>query len=199
VKEDDDMGLHSRIHHGTAKLSAALLRDIYWVLDMDTAEPRGVVKPMADEIHAEWAAGRDPDRDPELIVRLGDVSVHDWLRLMEVDAVQRLRGWHRLRYGTVTVDARDLCEVRNIINALTLSWSTCEAFIDDLDGDERESAEAALARGECCYRCRWCEFLVLRDRIDVMLDDQGFVGGPYYTPPDDNPETVWRERVMAAA
>jgi hypothetical protein len=187
----------TRHHRGTARIPASLLNDIDGVLDMDEAAPRAVVKPLADRM-------RDYRRELSLDHDIEHTDgVHPYLTVSEVDAVQRLRGWHRLRHGTLTVDAGALSDVRNVLDALTLSWTGCEENADGnpygYDDAELAYVQAQLKKGEICYRCIWCEFLILRDRIDWLLDDQGFTGrSPYIERQKENPETVWRELVHAS-
>lgn len=186
----------TRHHHGVARIPAQLLDDIDGTLDMDTAAPRSKVKPIADRL-------RDYDRDLDLDWDLDHTEgIHDYLRVREVDAVQRLRGWHRLRYGTVTVDAGALSDVRNVLDGLTLSWTGCEENADGnpygYDDAELAYVQAQLKKGEMCYRCIWCQFLILRDRIDWLLDAEGFMDrSPWIEAQQDNPEVVWRTRVMS--
>lgn len=192
------MGMILRHHSGAARASACMLDELDWLLDMDTAGPRSVVKPLADQIRS------DPTRE-ELYHRDG---VHDYLDAQEVDAVQSLRGWHRLRHGTVAVDARWLAEVRNVLDALIMAWTGCEEYAADLspeaEADELALVQTAVDEGRWCDRCQRCQFGIMRDRIDAALDAQGFEGSPYYkayvaATRDYDPEAVWRQRTMPAA
>jgi hypothetical protein len=189
------MGQVTRMHRGPAKISAFMLTELDWLLDMDTAAPRGVVKPLADRL-------RDYHRDPDLDMNIQcSEEIHDYLRVLEVDAVQRLRSWHRLRHGTITVEARWLCEVRNLLDSLLYSWGIeCEDYATGLDSAEAAIVDPAIEQDRRCNRCPWCQFLVMRDRIDVLLDAQGFDDvTPHYQAPSYDPDAFWRDYVMADA
>ena len=154
----------TRMHHGTVQVDPALLDDIDWVLDMDTAEPPEVVRPLGDQL-------RDYHRDLSLDDdRNFADGIHDWLHVREVDSVQRLRA--SLAAGAVA--AKFLSEVRNVLDGLTLS------FESECNGDP------------CCNRCQWCRFLILRDRCDATLDRAGFERPVYSTPLDYDPDEAWR-------
>lgn len=191
----------ARHHHGTATVDAHLLTELDWLLDMDQAAPRGTVKPIADEIRERL--GR-PGAVYDDVWNLDEAEgIHDWLTVQEVDAVQRLRGWHRLRHGPVQVDAGALSEVRNLLDRLTMSWTSCEENADgnpyDYDDAELAFVRAQLAKQppEICYRCNWCQFLIMRDRIDYLLDQQCFTGrSPYIEVQKEDPTAVWRTLVM---
>lgn len=179
---------------GPVRISAHLLTELDWLLDMDTAAPRATITPLADRLRD---YNRDLDYDTDIDCTEG---VHGYLRVLDVDAVQRLRGWHRLQYGTVTVDARWVCEVRNLLDGLLYSWGVeCEDYLETLNYDPAERAIVgdAVKDGRCCNRCVWCQFLVMRDRLDVLLDAQGIRAPSYYDPPPYDPEAVWRDQVMA--
>ncbi|MCU1696104.1 MAG: hypothetical protein JWR34_2167 [Mycobacterium sp.] len=193
------MGQIRRMHYGTAKVPAQLLVAIDGVLDMDAAAPRSVVKPLADRLRD---YNRDLDIDMDIECTEG---IHPYLQVSEVDAVQRLRGWHRLRYGTVTVDAEALSDVRNVLDTLTLSWSSCHENAEGnpygYDEIELTYVQAQLKKNEICYRCQWCEFLILRERIDWLLDAQGFTDRNRWIEThqkhQEDPEVTWRTRVTA--
>lgn len=193
----------TRMHHGTARIPAQLLDDIDGTLDMDLAVPRAVVKALADRVREHRANWRNPDHDDDLVAAVQATPVHDYLSLMEVDAAQRLRGWHRLRHGTLTVDAEALSDVRNVLDGLTLTWTGCEENAEGnpygYDDAELAYVQAQLEKGHICYRCTWCQFLILRDRIDYLLDAQGFTDrSPYIEPGEDDPEVIWRQLVMSS-
>lgn len=187
-----------RHHTGTAAVDARLLADVDWVLDMDSAAPPGQVAPVAARVQACLAAGEDPERDPTLAAA-GRAEWHDYLRLLDVHAVQRLRGWHRSRHGQVTVDAGRLAEVRNVLDGETFARLGCEDFLSGggwPDGDpERAAVAAAVAAGDMCYRCGRCQAVVMRDRIDAALDAAGHTGRSAWLDLGYDPEACWRERV----
>lgn len=193
------MGQILRHHKGPVSIPVSLLIELEWLLDMDTAAPRSVVMPLADQL-------RDYDRDMVHDDDLNHTVVHDYLTVLEVDAMQRLRGWHRLRYGTITADAQWLSVVRNTLDGLLIDGygEDCEEYVSQLDYDPAELAlvAAAIGRGESCYRCERCQYSVMEDRLDALLDAQGYVGLSYYlayvaATRDQDPEATWRDRVCA--
>lgn len=189
----------TRHHQGTARIDAYMLTELDWLLDMDQAAPRNTVAGIAHDIAALL---RKPGAVYADVWKLDEADgIHDYLTVQEVDAVQRLRGWSRLRHGPVDVDAGALSEVRNLIDRLTMSWQGCEENADgnayDYPPAELPFVKAQLAKGEICYRCTWCQFLVMRDRIDYVLDRQGFTNrSPYIEFQTEDPDVIWRERVI---
>lgn len=201
------MGQIQRMHHGPVNVDIRLVDDVEWVLSMHSAEPPEVVRRLVEQMQR---YADQPERVDQVLrdrwYASGMEDVHDFLEPWEVYVVYRLRGWHRLRHGTVTVDARWLCEVRNLLDGLALSWNDCEVYAADLGWDEGGPelliVKRAVAEGRLCWRCERCRFVVVRDRIDVALDRQGFDGGAYYehyARPEYDPDEVWRTRVTAPA
>ncbi len=190
----------TRYHHGTVRINAHLLTELDQLLDMDQAAPRGKVLPVAAQITERL---RQPGAVYDDVWRLDEAEgVHDYLTVQEVDAVQRLRGWHRLRHGPIDVDAGALSEVRNLLDRLTQSWTGCEDNADgnpyDYGSAELAFVKAQLAKGEVCYRCTWCQFLIMRDRIDYLLDRQGFTDrSPWIDYQTEDPEAIWKTRVIS--
>jgi hypothetical protein len=181
------MGQIRRHDEGPVVIDVRLLDDLEWALGVHDAPSRSRVKPLADEVRARYAAGEDPHQDGALVSALLTVrdEFHVYLELLQLDALQRLRGWHRLRYGTITVEAAYLCEVRNLLDSLTMSiGSSCEDELEALKSegldDRAARASGAIAAGRCCDECEWCQFLALRDRCDDALDASGHYGSSYY-------------------
>lgn len=186
---------------GPVAVDAGLLLDMWWTLGMDEAPPRARIKTLADKVRAGPEAGQDPEDDgnltEEALALREELPVY--VPLLEADALQRLRGWHRLRHGTVTVEAAYLCEVRNLLDSLTISLgSSCEEELEALKDegltDLAAEAEAAIAASGFCGYCEWCRFLELRDRCDDALDASGHYGSSYYQAYKNadlkNPETA---------
>ena len=191
-----------RHDRGRLTVPASTLTDIDWVLDMDTASPRStVIAALALE---------DP-RDA--------APVHEYLSAAQVDTIQRLRGWNRLRHGSITVDAGLLSGVRNTLDSETFHRTQCEDFLDELrdeigmssPGQESYAAvlqtefaaiEPRVENGGVCGRCPWCQALALRDVLDELLDNAGFHGGSRYAAygADNRPGSAigfWRNWVTA--
>lgn len=192
----------TRYHRGTARIDAHLLTELDWLFDMDQAAPRSTVKAIADQITERLRQSGAVYDDVWKMDEAEDEAegVHAYLTVQEVDAVQRLRGWHRLRHGPIDVDAGALSEVRNLLDRLTQSWAGCEENADgnpySYDDAELAFVQAQLRKGEICYRCVWCQFLIMRDRIDYLLDQQGFTDrNAHIEFQKDDPEVIWRTRV----
>jgi hypothetical protein len=191
----------TRYHRGTARIDAHMLTELDWLLDMDQAADRATAEPIAAQIAALL---RQPGAVYADVCHLDEAEgIHDYLTVQEVDAVQRLRGDHRAGSGPVDVDAGALSEVRNLLDRLTMSWQGCEENADgnpyDYPPAELAYVRAQLAKSppEICYRCTWCQFLIMRDRIDYLLDQQGFTDrNAYIAVQTEDPEVVWRERVI---
>lgn len=152
---------------GPVVIDVNLLHLIEAALMMDTAEPPGVVAPLAAQ---EW------DERP-------DTCVHDLLDADECHTVQRLRGWHRTRYGRIKVDAYWLAATRNLLDALTLSLgSECDYMLQQVGYDPELHAEikARMDADRGCGDCLWCQCLDLRDQCDEILDAAGYDGGSRY-------------------
>lgn len=171
----------TRMHHGTVRIDPTLLDDIDWVLSMDSALPAENIGAVTDRVRAHWAAYRNPANDDELseaMTALNDEGPHDYLTVMEVDSVQRLRA---SLTTDGTVDAELLSEVWNLLVVLTLSFSS-ECGADP-----------------CCNECDWCRFLLLQDRVSAVFDRAGFERPAYVDPLDYDPDEVWCNRGAALA
>lgn len=187
------MSLVTRHGTGTVPIPAALLWELWYALDMDydaTAERDVVVALMAQH----------RDRVDNGGVEIDVESVHEWLTVGEVDALYRLRGWHRQRHGTIVVDTAALCDVRNVLELLLVNGDGmgCADLAAELAqapscADEHAIVAAAVAVDVLCHRCQSCGWRLLADRIDVHLDAAGVSQPAYYTPPDCDPEAIWRE------
>lgn len=166
---------------GPVTIDVRLLEEIEAALTMDTAEPRSKVAPVATKIREELDAGRDPGFNADLVAE--SRGVHDWLGVLEVDAIQRLRGWHRARNGNITVEAEYLADARNILDYVTLAAEqSCEQMLNQAEFDPELHAQikALIDAGKPCGECEWCVAIMLRDRIDELMDAAGFYGGSYY-------------------
>jgi hypothetical protein len=199
------MGQISRMHTGPVTVPDRFLDELDWLLSMDSAAGRDVIAPLADEVRARIEAGDDPAEDAEFVARVNKIHVHPYLRLCEVDAVQRLsESQIDIGNGTgVTVEAHWLGEVRNVLDSLVHTWAGCEDYAEELTpgSDEFVLVNRALDRGEKCFRCGVCQFTAMADRIDAFLDEQGYVGDAYYRYwvaefQVEHPEDVWRKRIM---
>lgn len=171
--------------HGPAVIDVGLVDEIEGTLAIDCAPPPGVIAPLVARVDAHYDAHTDPERDKQLVEDAREALDCEWLSLDEIHAIQRLRGWHRARYGKISVDAYWLAAVRNVLDTLTLSLdSQCDETLRELKypGNEDLLADAkrSMRRTGRCGECQWCTVLRLRDETDSALDAAGYEGGVYY-------------------
>jgi hypothetical protein len=157
-----------------------LIQEIEEATGMDCVPPPEVIAPLAARAMAHRFAWRNPWLDDELQDDIRKVvdSYGCILDLEEIHAVQQLRGWHRARYGTVTVPVRRLAAVRDMLGDLQhslndecrdtleefgLSRVTLASAVDLADREypsfreARADVLASMAAGEdCCGECEWC-------------------------------------------
>lgn len=187
--------------HGPIIISVRLIEKIEALTAIDCEPPPSVIAPLMARVEANWDAGQNPEHDDELVADteklLADYG--SWLYPEEIHVVQRLRGWHRTRYGRVTVDAYWLTAARNLMDSLTLSLGEeCDETLREygLDrvggritfdpsaypGGREIRAEVLKSMRETggCGDCKFCIALRLRDECDSILDAAGYYGGSYY-------------------
>lgn len=179
--------VHRPRHSGKVAIDVRLLQEIEGAAMIDCEPPPGVIAPLAARFQAERDAYRSPYLDDDLTAEV-EKALHPYgafLDLEEIHAVQQLRGWHRARYGRITVDAGHLSAVRNLLDDLTLSLGdSCEDEQRDCDPEWEPEIAAqiaeSMARTGRCGECAWCTALWLRDECDAVLDAAGHEGGVYY-------------------
>jgi hypothetical protein len=177
-----------------------LIAEIEEALCMGDAPPPDVVAPLAARIEAHRAAFGNPYLDEELqedIRRVLQPQFGCFLELWEIHAMQRLRGWHRARFGTVEADARWLAEVRDVLYRLWHELSDeCEQEVEHYGLDRvspaatrkladreypsfREARSSVLAsmtagwRRWQCGECKSCWVISLHERCATILDHSG--------------------------
>jgi len=169
-------------------IDVRLLQDIEEATMIDSEPPPSVIAPLVARLDAErngfW---RRVDMSDELAEDIHNAldPYGAFLDLEEIHAVQRLRGWNRARYGSITVAARWLTAVRNLLDDLTLSLGdSCEDEFQEIsqehEWDLYVQVAARLFAGKTCGECNWCTALRLRDECDTALDAAGHEGGIYY-------------------
>lgn len=180
------MGQILRSHRGTLTVSTRLLTDLEDILVPDdgaSADDAAAIMERADQIRA---AHGDPDLDPDLRQQAHDLDQHWLFNVADVHALHQLRSTAATNGDEATVDAHWVSRVRNAVDALILSWTSCEEFLDDLVAEGltadplTNSVREALTNNVACAHCERCQFMSLRDRLDESLDAAGFDGGPYY-------------------
>jgi hypothetical protein len=175
------------------------IRLIQWiesVLCVDSAPSRETVEALHERVEACWDAGLDPDDDLLLCEDTWKALDGGWLRLYEIRPIQQLRGWHRTRYGNVTVPRHRLEEVARVLDGLTLALgSECDETLREYDADqvgppprhpcpdnywpgyvrERAGVLRSMAETGYCGECTWCQVVRLRDQCWASLgvEDDG--------------------------
>lgn len=191
--------IHRPEHHGSVRIDVSLLERIEELAEIDCAAPPDVIASLWARAEAAAAAGRNPEYDLVLTAETQEALDGHWLSLWETHAIQRLRGWSRARYGLITVDARWLSAVRNVLDDFTLSFGdACDETLREYGidavrsdaardtshwpgfADVRAEVLASMAKHRICGECTWCRALLLRDEVDAVLDAAGFDGGVYY-------------------
>lgn len=187
------------LRYAPVRIDVSMLEAIEELAAIDCAASPDVIANLWMRADAERDAGRDPEWDDTLCADVTDALDGHWLSLWETHAIQRLRGWHRARYGLIAVDARWLTAARNVLDDFTLSFDGgCDETLSEY-GIERVRAASprdnsawpdfADVRAEVivlmttrglCGECTWCRALILRDEVDAVLDGAGFDGGVYY-------------------
>lgn len=150
-------------HGRKVTIDVQLIGEIEEALSMDCAPPRSVIAPLAERAGLRLPAWRPAPYDPEL--ERDSIKARQeygtWLELEEIDAVQRLRGWHRTRYGNVTVDAGRLEDVRWALGNLR------EAMDDECDQTAKEYgiSRVRLESSEDSARREWRDFHSIRSQV----------------------------------
>lgn len=124
--------VHRYCQEGPVTVDISLIQWIESVTNVDGAPPPGVISPLAARVEDDRDDMRNPEYDEDLVADTRKALDGCWLYLDEIHAIQRLRGWHRARYGRVTVDAYWLARARNVLDNLTLSLEgECEEMLEE--------------------------------------------------------------------
>jgi hypothetical protein len=155
-------------------IDVSVLDEIEGVLCIDCCPSPSVIAPLAERAEAHRRAWRDPDADDELAKDIRSALDGEWLELEEIHAFQRLRGWNRIRYGSITVDREVLAEACRVLNTLLMAIeSECDQELRELadPGLEAElvKAKESVAKTGYCGSCRWCTLYRLRDELEAAL------------------------------
>lgn len=193
--------VHRYCQKGAVTIEIGLIQWIESVTNVDTAPPPGVISPLVARVEGDRDDMRNPEFDEELVADTRKALDGCWLCLDEIHAIQQLRGWHRARYGRVTVDAYWLARARNVLDNLTLSLEgECEEMLEEYGLSrvgvipqfpvppqwqsahvrERAAILKSMQETDTCGECQWCQALRLRDRCDGILDNAGYDGGSRY-------------------
>lgn len=153
-------------------IDVGLIEEIEAALAMDCAPPPDVIVPLAARAGLNLPPWRYAPYDDQL--EQDSINARQesgtWLELEEIYAVQRLRGWHRARYGNVKVRRSHLADVRHVLGNLRMSLdSECDSTAEEY-GIDRVSPVSAeeLARRE------WRDFRDIRSQVltSMMTDDE---------------------------
>jgi hypothetical protein len=143
------------------------IQEIEEALSMDCAPPPSVIAPLAVRAGLRLPPWRPVPFDEHLeedSLKARQES-GTWLELEEIDAVQRLRGWHRNRYGNVTVDAGRLEDVRYALGGLR------EALNDECDqtAEEYGISRVGLESSDDSARREWRDFRWIRSQVIASM------------------------------
>lgn len=158
----------------TVTFDVMLLHEIEGTFALDLAAHPDVIAALmkrADEADNGWIGA---DVEAALRADIAEALAPSWLELFEVSAFQRLRGWHRLRYGSITVPRDRLADVRRALNTIAMAISSeCDTEIDELkDCDPPELYQRAIksmADTGYCGECQWCTAVRLWERCEELL------------------------------
>jgi hypothetical protein len=166
---------------------------IQWIesaLCVDCGPSREVVEALHKRVELAYAEGRDPELDSGLVDDTMKALDGGWLKLYELRPIQRLRGWHRLRHGSIAVPRGRLAEVARVLDGLTLALgSECDEMLREYDlyrvgepatwpeddqwwaihVEERAQVLTSMAEHDMCGFCTWCQIVQLRDQCEAIL------------------------------
>jgi|SRR6185312_14277047 len=161
-----------------------LIQHIESTLAVDACESPSVIARLAELDRNRWRLNALQERALDEKIRYAMDG--DWLELWEVHAIQRLRGWHRIRYGSVTINRDVLADVCRVLDVLTCALDNecdetlCEVGVDRVrtgPGDDpdfwpanwRGQVLAAMKATGYCGDCLWCQVCRLYDQCSEIL------------------------------
>jgi len=174
-------------------IGISFIQEVEEALSMDCAPPPDVIAPLAVRAGLRLPAWHPAPYDDELeqdSLKARQES-GTWLELEEIDAVQRLRGWHRARYGNVTVEAKRLDDVRYALGNLREALEgECDQTMEEYgisrvgiesseDSARREWRDfrairsqviASMSADETCGECHWCWIRRLHIECCALLE-----------------------------
>lgn len=168
----------------TVVVDVGFIQHIECALAVDCADSPSIVAPLIERDRSRRSLTDAEQRalDAE-IDRARDGS---WLELWELHAIQRLRGWHRVRYGSVTVDRDTLADVCRVLDVLTCALGNecdetlCEVGVDQVrvapvadtefwPANWRGLVLASMRETGYCGDCLWCQVCRLYDQCREIL------------------------------
>ena len=176
----------------TVTIDIGIIDWIDSVLCMDLAPPRGVIEALHDREQAHYDAWTNPDADDQLVEDIRKALDGGWLQLDEVRAFQRLRGWHRVRYGNVTVPREHLADAAYMLGCISSDYADeCDQTLEDyglsrvgppedpywVTGPhwpsrirERAGVLKSMAERGTCGECTYCQIVSLREQCYAILN-----------------------------
>jgi len=165
----------------TVTVPVGLIEHIESALAVDACESPSVIARLAEQDRNRCRLNALQERALDEKIRYAMDG--DWLELWEVHAIQRLRGWHRLRYGSVAVDRDALREVYLVLGGLTISLGDeCDETLREVGVDRvrtgppaewiadwRGEVLAAMKAAGYCGDCLWCQVCSLYDKCGAIL------------------------------
>jgi hypothetical protein len=157
----------------TIEIDIRLIAEVEELACIDCEPGPEVVAPLmarADALRAEW---RDPELDDDLCADVHKAldPYGSYLNIAEIHSVQRLRGWHRVKYGTVAVDLRWFTEVRHLLSNLAMGTdSDCENELRSMchpgEWDLHAASIKRMITDGTCGECKWCWTIRLLNEFD---------------------------------
>lgn len=173
------------------QIDVSIVQWIEGALCVDCCPSRDEVEALHARVQACYDGHRDPELEGDLVEDTLKALEGGWLQLYELRAIQQLRGWHRLRYGSITVPRDRLEAVSDVLGYLLVNAldSECDDTLKDLDlyrigppprhsvpdrywaahVRERASVLKLMTEREMCGECTWCQVTRLRDQCDDIL------------------------------
>lgn len=170
----------------TVTVDVGLIQHIESALAVDCCPPPDAIAPLAERDENRFILTRQEEDalDGEIRRVMDDVWL---LELWELHAIQRLRGWHRLRYGSVTVDRDALSQVCSALSNLSCGLGNeCDEALRECGVDRvriapvgdpgawlapwRGQVLASMRETGYCGDCLWCQVCHLHDQCSAILD-----------------------------
>lgn len=167
----------------TVRIDVSLLNELEDYLAIDMMPPPNVLIPLMRRQEAQY--GYRVSHDPDLEAEITKALDGEWLYLEDIVPIQRLRGWNRLRYGTITVRVSDLRDVaRSLGNLRSALDSECEDQEAELSCPGAEdiltAVKTQMAEDGTCGECLWCNLGRLWAAVDKAMWDGGVELGIEY-------------------
>jgi len=160
---------------GHAGIDIRLIEEIEEATWIDQMPPASLVAPLAARTEAaqSYPYPHDATLDDEIEAAFQKAnSPGGWLEIREIHAVQQLRGWHRIRFGTVTVTRERLNGAGRVLADLSAALD-CQGDTElaSLTHDPAlyRQVKTRVEETRYCGECHWCWITRLRDEARSIL------------------------------